>query len=100
MLYLVLSSLLDPQDYPVSHRIKLNLLCTLYTIVNLFICHKFVYLEKLGFLFKDGILLPLILSIYLYDQVTINVVATCFPVVLALFNVGMIREIHQRTVKP
>ena len=99
-LYFTPIGLVDQNSHQITHRFKLAVLCLLYTAVNLSICHKFVYLDKLGYLVKDGLLLPLILSIYLYDAVTINVIATCFPVVLALFNVGLVREIYLRTTKP
>ena len=100
LLYFTPISLPDQTDHQITHRFKLSVLCILYTAVNFSVCHKYIYIEKLGFLVKDGIILPLITSIYLYDVVTINVVATCFPVVLALFNVGLLREIHLRTNKP
>ena len=70
------------------------LVCSLYLALNLLTSHRFTYLDKLSFLVKDGILLPLIASIYLFDRVTMNVVATCFPVITIIFNIGLLREIH------
>ena len=64
--------------------------------LNLGVSFKFPYIEKFAFLVKDGILLPLIASIYLFDRITLSVIPTCFPVVMIIFNVGLLREIHQK----
>ena len=76
-----------------------SLVCSLYLALNLITSFKFTYVDKLAFLVKDGVLLPLIASVYLFDRVTMNVVATCFPVVTIIFNIGLLREIHQKSVK-
>ena len=75
------------------------LVCSLYLALNLATSLRFTYVDKLAFLVKDGVLLPLIASVYLFDRVTMNVVATCFPVVTIIFNIGLLREIHQKSVR-
>ena len=75
------------------------LLCIIYMALNLFTSLKFPYFDKLVFLVKDGVIFPLIASIYLFDRITLNVVATCFPVITIIFNIGLLREIHQKTVQ-
>jgi len=77
------------------------LLVLIYTMMNLVIPvlgSSFQHLEMVAFLVRDGLILPLITSLYLFDRLRIGPIITCFPVIIIMVNYTLVSQIKARCV--